>query len=122
MYPLTVRLALYHYSVPLALLRTSLGKTVENAAPQKAKITHLYYFIYTKTDTSTSRKIFVFIAPKSAFSQASSQVLSKVESAQDKIVSDFFLALFTAENLSSQNSRKLKVRLTTRNPPRRINF
>jgi len=44
---------------------------VENVAHQKQKITHLHYFIYTRTDAFISRKIFNFIAPKSAFLQAS---------------------------------------------------
>jgi len=67
MCPLTVRLASYNYSIPSALLRTSLGKTVESLAAQKQKITHLHYFIYTKKDAFISSKIFHFIAPKSAF-------------------------------------------------------
>jgi len=60
------------------LLRKSLWKTVENVAPQKAKTTHLHYFIYTKTDTFNSSKIFVFIAPKSAFRQASEPMLENL--------------------------------------------
>jgi len=61
--PIAVRLASYNFSV--------LGKTVENLAPQKQKITDLHYLIYTRTDAFISRKIFNFIGPKSAFLQAS---------------------------------------------------
>jgi len=45
---LTVHLAPYSYSV--------LGKIVENLAFQKQKITHLHYFIYTKSATLSSRQ------------------------------------------------------------------
>jgi len=51
-------------------------------AAQNQKITYLHHFIYTKTNTFNSSKIFDSIATKSAFRQASSQVLSKVERAQ----------------------------------------
>jgi len=45
-------------------------KNCGKSGSSETKITYLYYFIYTKTDALTSRKIFNFIASKSAVPQA----------------------------------------------------
>jgi len=54
----------------------------------------------------------------------SGQVLSKVERAQDELVSDFLLVLLALKICICQvkNRRKTKAMLTAQNLPRRINF